>query len=290
MDKILEVHNYLESIKEIGTVQSLASILKIGKQLNHNKELDGLSLGLLYTHLPTKFKSLILSPYINIENNQVRFATRVIDSNEDLRRDVLLKKIQADLNTMIDPKVGKFELSNLMVLYNNMLQSLFDSQISTLGFVLVIIFIMFLLLFASIRLAIIAIAVNLVPIGLIFGFMGWFAIPLDIMTITIAAIAIGIGVDDTIHYLHRFKKEFKRNNDYALSVQASANSIGHAMEYTTLTIMLGFSILVLSNLVPSIYFGLLTMLVMAAALLANIILLPKVLMFFKPFGTLKIKP
>jgi predicted RND superfamily exporter protein len=190
---------------------------------------------------------------------------------------------------MIDPKIGKFELSNLMVLYNNMLQSLFDSQISTLGFVLVIIFIMFLLLFRSIRLATIAIAVNLVPIGLIFGFMGWFAIPLDIMTITIAAIAIGIGVDDTIHYVHRFKKEFDRSHDYALAVQASANSIGHAMEYTTVTIMLGFSILVLSNLVPSIYFGLLTMLVMAAALLANLILLPKVLMLVKPFDKPKSK-
>ncbi len=284
MDKILEVHNYLESIEEIGTVQSLASILKIGKQLNHNKELDGLSLGLLYTHLPSQYKSLILSPYINIENNQVRFATRVIDSNEALRRDILLKKIQKDLNAMINPKIGKFELSNLMVLYNNMLQSLFDSQISTLGFVLVIIFLMFLILFLSVRIATIAIAVNLVPIGLIFGFMGWFAIPLDIMTITIAAIAIGIGVDDTIHYLHRFKKEFDRSHDYALAVEASANSIGHAMEYTTITIMLGFSILVLSNLIPTIYFGLLTMLVMAAALLANLILLPKVLMFFKPFG------
>ena len=283
MDKILEVHNYLESIEEIGTVQSLASILKIGKQLNNDKELDGLNLGLLYTHLPNKYKSLILSPYISIENNQVRFATRVIDSNENLRRDILLKKIQTDLNTMIDPKVGKFELSNMMVLYNNMLQSLFDSQISTLGFVLVIIFLMFLALFTSVRLATIAIAVNLVPIGLIFGFMGWFAIPLDIMTITIAAIAIGIGVDDTIHYVHRFKKEFDRTNDYSLAVQASANSIGHAMEYTSVTIMLGFSILVLSNLVPTIYFGLLTMLVMAAALLANLILLPKVLMMVKPF-------
>ena len=284
MDKILKVHNYLESIEEIGTVQSLASILKIGKQLNHNKELDGLSLGLLYTHLPSKYKSLILSPYINIENNQVRFATRVIDSNPALRRDVLLKKIQADLNSMINPTIGKVELSNLMVLYNNMLQSLFDSQISTLGFVLVIIFFMFIVLFRSIYLATIAIAVNIVPIGLIFGFMGWFAIPLDIMTITIAAIAIGIGVDDTIHYIHRFKKEFERKQDYTLAVEASANSIGHAMEYTTVTIMLGFSILVLSNLVPTIYFGLLTMLVMAAALLANLILLPKVLMIVKPFA------
>ena len=290
MDKVLEVHNYLESIEEIGTVQSLASILKIGKELNHNKELDGLSLGLLYTHLPEQYKSLILSPYINIENNQVRFATRIMDSNEDLRRNELLQKIQKDLNQMIDPQVGKFELSNMMVLYNNILQSLFDSQISTLGFVLGIIFLMFLALFLSLRLALIAILVNLVPIGLIFGFMGCFAIPLDIMTITIAAIAIGIGVDDTIHYLHRFKKEFERSHNYALAVQASANSIGHAMEYTSVTIMLGFSILVLSNLVPTIYFGLLTMLVMGAALLANLILLPKVLMLIKPFTRPKSTP
>jgi len=283
MDKILEVHNYLDSIEEIGTVQSLASILKIGKELNNNKELDGLALGLLYTHLPEKYKNLILSPYINIDHNQVRFSTRVVDSNEALRRDELLKKIQHDLGEMVDPKVGTVQLSNLMVLYNNMLQSLFDSQISTLGFVLGIIFLMFIFLFRSVYVALIAIGVNIVPIGLIFGFMGWFGIPLDIMTITIAAIAIGIGVDDTIHYIHRFKEEYDHSQDYTLAVKASANSIGHAMEYTSVTIMLGFSILVLSNLIPTIYFGLLTMLVMGAALLANIILLPKVLMIFKPF-------
>ena len=283
MDKILEVHNYLDSIDEIGTVQSLASILKIGKELNNDKELDGLALGLLYTHLPEEYKNLILSPYINIEHNQVRFSTRVVDSNEALRRDELLKKIQHDLLGIVSPNIGKIQLSNLMVLYNNMLQSLFDSQISTLGFVLVIIFLMFIFLFRSIYVALIAIGVNIVPIGLIFGFMGWFGIPLDIMTITIAAIAIGIGVDDTIHYIHRFKDEYDHSQDYTLAVQASANSIGHAMEYTSVTIMLGFSILVLSNLIPTIYFGLLTMLVMGAALLANIILLPKVLMLFKPF-------
>ena len=285
MDTILKVHDYLESIDEIGTVQSLASILKIGKELNHNRELDGLSLGLLYTNLPQKYKNLILSPYVSIENNQARFATRIIDSNPTLRRDILLKKIQFDLDKLIDPKVGETKLSNLMVLYNNMLQSLFDSQINTLGFVLAAIFIMFIFLFRSLYLAVIAIGVNIVPISLIFGFMGWFGIPLDIMTITIAAIAIGIGVDDTIHYIHRFQHEYEKRKDYVEAVKASANSIGHAMEYTSVTIMLGFSILVLSNLIPTIYFGLLTMLVMGAALLANIILLPKVLMVFKPFKT-----
>ncbi|CAA6822080.1 MAG: Unknown protein [uncultured Sulfurovum sp.] len=283
MDKIIEVHNYLESIHEIGNVQSLASILKIGKELNNNNELDGLSLGLLYTHLPEQYKKLILSPYISIEHNQARFSTRIIDSNEALRRNQLLHKIQNDLKELVPPKVAEVKLSNLMVLYNNMLQSLFDSQIATLGFVLLIIAFMFLLLFRSIKIALIALAVNIVPIGIIFGFMGWFNIPLDIMTITIAAIAVGIGVDDTIHYLHRFKDEFEKTGDYLSSVETSSNSIGHAMQYTSVTIMLGFSILVLSNLVPTIYFGLLTMLVMFAALIADLILLPKLLILFKPF-------
>ena len=283
MDKILEVHNYLESIEAIGNVQSLASILKIGKTLNHNKALDGFNLALLYNNLPQKYKKLILSPYISIEHNQVRFSTRIIDSKEALRRDVLLKQIEEGLNSIIDPKIAEYKLSNLMVLYNNMLQSLFESQIATLGFVLMIITIMFLLLFRSLRVALIAITVNIVPIGIIFGFMGWFNIPLDIMTITIAAIAVGIGVDDTIHYIHRFKKEYAKEGDYMKAVEQSDNSIGHAMQYTSITIMLGFSILVLSNLIPTIYFGLLTMLVMGTALLADMILLPKLLVMIKPF-------
>ncbi|HHS93177.1 MAG TPA: RND family transporter [Campylobacterales bacterium] len=288
MNQIMTVHDYLESIPEIGTVQSLASILKLGTQLNNNKPLDGLSLGLLYTHLPEKYKGLILSPYVNVENNQVRFATRIVDSNKELRRDELLKKIEADLNEIVHPKVADSQLSNLMVLYNNMLQSLFDSQISTLGFVLAIIFVMFLLLFRSLKLALIAIAVNIVPIGMIFGVMGWFAIPLDIMTITIAAIAIGIGVDDTIHYVHRYEKEYHHNHNYELSAKICANTIGNAMLYTSLTIMIGFSILILSNLIPTIYFGILTMLVMGAALIANLMLLPRVLILVKPFRKVSI--
>ena len=283
MDKILEVHNYLESIHELGNVQSLASILKIGKTLNSDKELDGFALALLYNHLPSKYKKLILSPYINIEHNQVQFSTRVIDSNEELRRKQLLNKVNYDLQQIVDPQTAEFKLSGLMVLYNNMLQSLFDSQIRTLGFVLLIISFMFLLLFRSIKVAMIALMVNIVPIGIIFGFMGWFNIPLDIMTITIAAIAVGIGVDDTIHYIHRFQAEYAKEGDYLKAVEQSDNSIGHAMEYTSVTIMLGFSILILSNLIPTIYFGLLTMVVMFAALISDLILLPKLLVLFKPF-------
>jgi predicted RND superfamily exporter protein len=141
---------------------------------------------------------------------------------------------------------------------------------------------MFLALFRSVKLTIIALVVNIIPIGIIFGFMGWLHIPLDIMTITIAAIAMGIGVDDTIHYIHRFKEEFHKDQVYTKVIQRTNHSIGNAMYYTSLTVIIGFSILVLSNLIPTIYFGLLTMLVMAAALISNLILLPKLLLLIKP--------
>jgi predicted RND superfamily exporter protein len=287
MDTITAVHDYLETIPEIGKVQSLATLLKIGQTLNNGRKLDGITLALLYNQLPPKYKTLILSPFIDIDKNEARITIRIIDSNPNLRRNDLLNKINSDLREIIKNKETTYKLSNLMVLYNNMLQSLFDSQISTLGFVLIILFIMFLLLFRSLKIALIALAANIVPISAIFGIMGWLGIPLDIMTITIAAIAIGIGVDDTIHFIHRFKEEFKVDHNYVNAMRRSHESIGYAMYYTSLVIILGFSILVLSNLIPTIYFGILTVVTMFTVLAADLLLLPKLLLIFKPYEKLK---
>ncbi|MBT8344374.1 MAG: MMPL family transporter, partial [Sulfurovum sp.] len=266
------VHDYLTYIAQIGEVQSFATLLDTGKILNQNKDLDSIDLALIYQKLPQKYREIILLPYVNIEHNQLRFSTRIVDSHEALRRDALLKTITDDLNHIIDPDVGTVQLSNLMVLYNNMLQSLFHSQITMINLVLLIIFIMFFILFRSLKLTLIALTANVIPIAMVFGFMGWFHIPLDIMTITIAAIAMGIGVDDTIHYIHRFKAEFSKDNMYYYTMHRTNTSIGNALYYTTLTVVIGFSILTLSNLIPTIYFGLLTMLVMIAALISNLIL------------------
>ena len=279
---IKKVHNYLTHIPQIGEVQSFATLLDTGKILNQNKNLDSVDLAIIYQKLPQKYREVILLPYVNIEHNQIRFSTRIVDSDEELRRNALLKKIRDDLKHMIDPNVATVQLSNLMVLYNNMLQSLFNSQITMISLVLLIIFLMFFILFRSFKLTLIALTVNIIPIGMVFGFMGWLHIPLDIMTITIAAIAMGIGVDDTIHYIHRFKVEFAKDNFYYYTIHRSNTSIGNAMYYTTLTVVIGFSILTLSNLIPTIYFGLLTMLVMIAALISNLILLPKLLLLVKP--------
>ncbi|QKF59014.1 efflux RND transporter permease subunit [Aliarcobacter lanthieri] len=283
MQTIMAIHDYLETIPEIGKVQSLATLLKIGKTLNHNQDLDGITLALIYNQLPEEYKQLILSPYVNIDANEARITMRVIDSNPNLRRDDLLKKIDHDLQEIITNKDTTYRLSNLMVLYNNMLQSLFESQASTFGASLLVLSIMFFLIFRSSKVVFIAIVSNLIPISLVFGIMGWLGIPLDIMTITIAAIALGIAVDDTIHFIHRFEVEYKFDHNYMNAIKRAHEGIGHAMYYTTIVIVIGFSILMLSNLIPTIYFGLLTGVVMISVLIADLLLLPKMLLMLKPY-------
>jgi len=280
MEKIKLIHSYMDSLEPIGKVLSLATMGEIGKLLNENKEMDSLTLTLLYNELPLKYRKIIISPFVDIKNNMVRISTRVVDSAPNLKRDELLKKINKDLQTIINPKYEEFKVSNLLVIYNNMLQSLFDSQIKTIGIVVLILFIMFLILFKSLKIAIIAIIANTIPVGVIFGIMGWMDIPLDMMTITIAAISIGIAVDDTIHYIHRYLLEYKSHGNSIESVNAAHKSIGTAMFYTSTIIMIGFSILVLSNFIPTIYFGILTMVAMGAAIAADLLLLPVLLLLF----------
>jgi len=288
LQKIREIHNYLDSLEAVGKVLSLATVGEVIKTLNNGKEVDGLTLALLYKELPQKFRKIILSPYINIESNQVRISTRIIDSKEGLQRDKLLKQIDFDLKKMINPKYEEYKISNILVIYNNMLQSLFNSQIKTIGVVVLILFIMFLVLFQSFKIAIIAIIVNTVPVGVIFGFMGWMNIPLDMMTITIAAISIGIAVDDTIHYIHRFNLEYKQNNNIKESIFNAHASIGIAMFYTSTIIIIGFSTLILSNFIPTIYFGLLTVLAMFMAIVADLLLLPVLLLLFNRYEMRKV--
>ena len=280
MQKITQVHNYLDSLEPIGKVVSLATIGEIIKVLNDGEEADSLTLALLYKELPDRHRKVVLSPYMDVDNNQVRISTRIIDSMPNLQRSELLKKIKRDLSEMLNPEYEEFRLSNILVMYDNMLQSLFSSQIKTIGIVVFILFLMFLVLFKNLKIAIIAIIANTIPVSVIFGFLGWMEIPLDLMTITIAAISIGIAVDDTIHYIHRFTLEYRQSGDRVTSMYNSHASIGTAMFYTSTIIMVGFSVLVLSNFLPTIYFGLLTMMAMFMAIAADLLLLPVLLLMF----------
>ncbi|MDY6789825.1 MAG: MMPL family transporter [Thermodesulfobacteriota bacterium] len=284
MDQVKKIHDYLDDLPETGKVMSLGTMMQIAEKLNNGKPLDNFTLALLYSELPEEFKNIVLKPYVSVENDQVRFSIRIIDSEKSLKRNELLKRIYHDLTGKLELKKENVHLTGMMVLYNNMLQSLFDSQILTLGITVLALMGMFLILFRSIKIALIAIFPNLLSIGVVLGFMGWLKIPLDMMTITIAAISVGIAVDDTIHYIHRFKQEFKLDQNYLKAVHRSHGSIGYAMYYTSLTIIIGFSILVLSNFIPSIYFGLLTGLAMLIALIAALTLLPQLIVLIKPFG------
>ncbi len=284
MTRVRTVHSYLDNLLETGKVLSLATLLTITEKLNSGEPLDSFELALLYSETPDEFKTMLVKPYVSVEHNQVRFWARVKDSDKTLRRNELLKKIKNDLTGMLELNEENIHLSGLLVLYNNMLQSLFGSQILTLGITVLLLTGMFLILFRSLKIAFIAILPNALSVAVVLGVMGWLNIPLDMMTITIAAISIGIAVDNTIHYIHRFKDEFQKDRRYLPTMHRCHGSIGHAMYYTSITIIIGFSILVLSNFIPSVYFGLLTGLAMLIALLAALTLLPQMLILVKPFG------
>ena len=286
IDRIERVHDYLDGLSETGKVLSVGTLLKMGRKLK-GESLDSLERAVLYTKLPEDLKELILKPYLSIENNEARFSVRIKDSLESLKRDAFLKQVQDDLINKLELEKDKVSLAGTMVLYNNMLQSLFSSQIKTLGVVAVVLLAMFLILFRSLKTALIAFFPNLLSASVVLGVMGWMNIPLDMMTITIAAISIGIAVDDTIHYIYRFEKEIIKDGDYVKTLHRCHNSIGHAMYYTSVIIIVGFSILVFSNFWPTIYFGLFTGLAMLIALIFALTLLPQLLVLFKPFGIFK---
>jgi hypothetical protein len=290
LERLEKIHDFLEGLPETGTVLSIVTLIKVLTRLNGGIPLDDYELAIMYDKIPTTIKDMLISPYVSVPRNQVRIAMRVRESDKSLAREALLRKIRYFLIEKMAVQPEQINLTNMLVLYNNMLQSLVRSQIMTLGLVFFGIMIMFLVLFRSLYIAVIAIIPNLLPAAMVLGSMGWLGIPLDIMTITIASITIGIGVDNTIHYIHRFRKEFKKDRDYMATLYRCHGSIGRAMFYTSLTIIAGFSILTASNFIPTIYFGLFTGFGILTALLAALTLLPQLLIILKPLGPGAVSP
>ena len=284
IEKIEKVHSYLESNPFVGKVLSFSSILKVAKQLNNNKPLETLEMGVFYSKIPDTIKKEVIDPYISIEDNEARISLRIKDSEKNLRRNDLIKKIEYDLKNQIGLESNEFKLAGVLILFNNLLQSLFKSQILTLGFVMSGIFAMFLILFRNIKLSLIGVVPNFIAAFFILGIIGLLEIPLDMMTITIAAITIGIAVDNSIHYIYRFKEEFFQNNSYEKTIKLCHSTVGIAILNTSITIVFGFSILVLSNFIPTIYFGIFTGLAMLLAMISVLTLLPSLILLTKPFG------
>jgi len=285
IDLIKSVHNYLDSLPAVGKVLSLASVIRLAEDLNKGEEFDAFELAIINKRITPELKQSIIDPYISIDDNQARISSRVQDSLPDLRRNELLNSIKSDLESNFGITSDDYEITGLLVLYNNMLQSLFKSQIMTLGVVMSGIALMLCILFRSVLLAVIGIIPNILAAAVILGLMGLFNIPLDMMTITIAAITIGIAVDNSIHYIYRFREEFPRQQqNYITTMHYCHANIGKAVFFTAITIVIGFSILVFSNFIPTIYFGVLTALAMLIALFAALTLLPRLILLLKPFG------
>jgi len=283
IEKINKVHNYLEGLEFVGKVLSFSSILEVASQLNDGKPLETLEMGVLYSKIPESIKKEIVDPYISIKDNEARISLRIKDSEKNLRRNDLINKINFDLKNQIGLKEDEFKLGGVLILFNNLLQSLFKSQILTLGFVIVGIFLMFLILFRNLKLSLIGVVPNFIAAFFILGIIGLLRIPLDMMTITIAAITIGIAVDNSIHYIYRFKEEFSQNRDYEKTLKLCHSTVGVAILNTSITIVFGFSILVLSNFIPTIYFGIFTGIAMLLAMISVLTLLPSLLLILKPF-------
>ena len=284
VDRIRTIHNYLDNLAPVGKVLSFSSIIEVATQLNNNKPLGTLELGVLYSKIPDAIKEEIVDPYISIKDNEARISLRIIDSMDGLRRNDLIKQINYDLKNKFNLNEAEFKLTGILVLFNNLLQSLFKSQILTLGMVMIGIFIMFMVLFKNIKLSLIGVVPNFIAAFFILGIIGLLGIPLDMMTITIAAITIGIAVDNSIHYIYRFKEEFMRNNDYIKTLKICHSTVGVAILNTSITIVFGFSILIFSKFIPTIYFGIFTGIAMLLAMISVLTLLPTLILISKPFG------
>jgi len=284
VEKIQNVHNYLDSLPAVGKVLSFSSIIEVATQLNNNKPLGTLEMGVLYSKIPDSIKKDIIDPYISIKDNEARISLRIIDSQDGLRRNDLINQINYDLENKLKLKKEEFKLAGVLILFNNLLQSLFKSQILTLGLVMVGIFSMFMILFRNFKLSLIGVVPNFIAAFFILGIIGLLGIPLDMMTITIAAITIGIAVDNSIHYIYRFKEEFLKNKDYNKTLKVCHSTVGVAILNTSITIVFGFSILVFSKFIPTIYFGVFTGLAMLLAMISVLTLLPSLILVSKPFG------
>ena len=275
------IHDHLNSYPFSGKILSLASLVRTAEQLNNNKEFDALELGILYKKLPSDLKDQILSPYLSIEKNQARISMRIIDTHEELRRNEFIKNLTMYINENFNSDAYQVSISGILILYNNMLQSLFDSQIKSLLIVMVGIFFMLSVLFRSLQIALVTIIPNIIACFTILGTMGLLNIPLDLMTITIASITIGIAVDNCIHYVYRYKEYYNQTNNHLETITLCQNTVGRAIQNTSFTIIAGFSILIFSNFYPTIYFGIFTAMAMFIALLGSLTLLPTLLKYIK---------
>ncbi|MGE0432527.1 MAG: RND family transporter [Planctomycetota bacterium] len=231
-------------------------------------------------------RETLLHDYISPDGKRARIVARVRETIPDLDRGALLTGVTNFLAAQF-PADGplKAKVTGIFVLYTNMLNSLIVSQQKSLGVVGISVTIMLAVLFLSPVLAIIGMVPNVVPVLLVLGVMGLAAIPLNIVTVMIASVALGIGVDGTIHYVARYRKELAATDgDFEAALRRSHQSIGLAILATSFAIIGGTWLMMLSDFVPTIWFGLFTGLALLASLFGALTILPSFLLLLRPFG------
>ena len=257
MRLLKSIQSDLNQFPELGKDLSIVNGVLLAEKLNDFNEMGDLELAFVKNSLLTNDKAKdVLNSYISPDDRSARITFRIIDSYKDINRNDLLMKIDSYLANKLKDTNVEYQLSGLGVLYNNLLQSLFGSQITSLTFVFGAIFLMLLILFRSLLTSLIVIFVPLVAVGFVFSFMSLFSIPLDIMTITIASISVGMSVDYAIHIAWRFREEQKISRSSAEI--NTINSSGQAVLITAMTVIVGFLVFIFSNFNPTVLFGLLS--------------------------------
>ncbi|MCW8108262.1 MMPL family transporter [Alteromonas ponticola] len=273
----------IEAFDATGSVTSVVNFTRLAKKLNNDIPLTEYELTTIYHLLDKEVVNQLVGAYYSPDSKQMRVSIRIQDTTEGLDRETFIENLSADLKS-VGLEAQNFTFTNLFILYQDILSRLFDSQIKTLGIVYGVLGLVLLAIFRSMKIALIALVPNILTTLGILGVIGWIGIPLDIMTITIAAIAMGIAVDDTIHFLHAYLQGLKATDESHSQAQAASNSaFGHtglAILFTTTIIAIGFSLFGFSNFLPSVYFGLLTATAMLMALITDVTLLPALLNWF----------
>tara|TARA_R110002095_G_scaffold212376_1_gene201416 strand:- start:4182 stop:6533 length:2352 start_codon:yes stop_codon:yes gene_type:complete len=275
VQSLQKIQHVLRQYEATGNITSVVNFTELARQINHGQPLTEYELSVIYTLLDNELKEQLLGAYFDPDTSQLRISMRIQDSTPGFNRADFLATLKKDLEGL-GLQQENYSLTNLFVLYQDILQRLFSSQIMTLGLVFIALTLVLFGVFKSIKVALITVIPNILTTIIILGIMGWLHIPLDLMTITISAIAMGIAVDDTIHFTHRYLEQ-RQTEDVQQATINTFNSVGYAMLYTTVIVTIGFSLLSFSDFVPSMVFGLLTGLAMLLALLTDSTLLPVLL-------------
>ena len=273
MNVLDDVQEGLTKFDALGKALSLVNGVQLAERLNNGNKIGDVELAFVKNSLIESERAKdLLSDFISEDQRSARITIRTIDSFDGINRNQLFQDIDSFLSEELADKDIQYKISGLAVLYNNLLQSLYSSQIKTISLVFAAIFLMLIILFRSFLNALFIIVVPAFSVGVVFSLMSIMSIPLDIMTITIASISVGMSVDYSIHFAWRYLQERKKSKEN--SEKETIYSTGRAILITGWTIIVGFLIFMFSNFNPTVLFGIFSALAILVSMAMSFRFLP----------------